>query len=298
MTGTGGPRKAKHLAEPVPQLPVIAASDLDRTLIYSGKAARLGLQPDADPTELLRDLACVEIYESKPLSHVTQAAHRSIAALAALGVLVPATTRTRSQYKRITLPGPPARFAVTANGGFILVDGHADKAWTAQVARVLADSSHPYAEVEGYMQSVFKPEWTRKLRGAEGLFCYAVVHRSDVPEGFVEEVTEWAQAHGWRASLQGRKFYLVPDELRKGSAVAEVARRVGAGTVLAAGDSLLDAEMLETATHAIRPAHGELHDVGWTTPGLTVTPSAGAAAGEEIAAWLLATATEHLTPSV
>ena len=72
------------------------------------------------------------------------------------------------------------------------------------------------------------------------------------------------------------------------------ARRVGAETVLAAGDSLLDGEMLESATRAIRPAHGELHDVGWTTPGLTVTPSAGAAAGEEIAAWLLATATEHL----
>src|SRR5690606_23110906 len=124
------------------------------------------------------------------------------ASLAELGVLVPATTRTRAQYRRITLPGPPARFAVTANGGFILVDGHADTAWTAEVTRVLAASSHPYAEVEGYMQGVFKPEWTRKLRGAEGLFCYAVVHRSSVPEGFVEEVTEWARAHGWRASLQ------------------------------------------------------------------------------------------------
>lgn len=269
-------------------------SDLDRTLIYSGKAARLGLEPDADPTELLRNLSCVEIYESKPLSHVTQAAHRSIESLARLGVLVPATTRTRAQYKRITLPGPPAHFAVTANGGFILVDGHADKTWSKQVAGVLAASSHPYSEVEGYMESVFKPEWTRKLRGAEGLFCYAVVHRSDVPDGFVDEVTGWAEARGWRASLQGRKFYLVPDELRKGSAVAEVARRVGAETILAAGDSLLDAEMLESATHAIRPSHGELHDVGWSTPGLVITESAGAAGGEEIAAWLLATATEHL----
>ncbi|WP_307844198.1 HAD family hydrolase [Sanguibacter suaedae] len=272
-------------------LPVVAACDLDRTLVYSRKAARLGL-PDGTHEELVRDLACVEIYESEPLSYVTQAAHRTVEALARTGALVPATTRTRAQYERIMLPGPQAPYAVTANGGFLLVDGVADQAWTDRVTRVLAESSHPFAEVEGYMASVFKPEWTSKLRSAEGLFCYAVVRRQHLPEGFVDEVADWARAHGWRASLQGRKLYVVPDELRKGAAVAEVARRTDAHTVVAAGDSLLDAEMLESATRAIRPAHGELHDVGWTTPGLTVTGAAGAAAGEEIASWLLAQVTE------
>ena len=269
--------------------PVLAASDLDRTLIYSGKAARLGLPPGTRLREspLFEDLVCVEMYDHKPLSHVTRAALASITRLAELGVLVPATTRTRAQYRRISLPGPPVPYAVTANGGFLLVDGETDDDWTRQVERELATSSHPFAEVQQYMADTFRPEFTSKLRNAEELFCYAVVDRDGLPDGFVDEVSGWAAAHGWRASLQGRKLYVVPVGLRKGAAVAEVARRVGADTVLAAGDSLLDAEMLESATRAVRPAHGELHEVGWQTAGLVVTSTAGATGGQEVAQWLL-----------
>lgn len=272
--------------------PVLAASDLDRTLIYSGKAAKLGLPPGTKLREspLSDDLVCVEMYDHKPLSHVTRAALASIARLAELGVLVPATTRTRAQYRRISLPGPPVPYAVTANGGFLLVDGETDDDWTRQVERDLAASSHPFAEVQQYMADTFRPEFTSKLRNAEELFCYAVVDRDGLPDGFVDEVSGWAAAHGWRASLQGRKLYVVPVGLRKGAAVAEVARRVGADTVLAAGDSLLDAEMLESATRAVRPAHGELHEVGWQTDGLVVTSTAGATGGQEVAQWLLAEA--------
>lgn len=279
--------------------PVIAASDLDRTLIYSRKAAVLGLPPEATAQQsaLLADLVCVELHKGKPLSHVTRAALETLKTLAECGVLVPATTRTRAQYIRIGLPGPPPRYAIAANGGFLLVDGVVDEAWSRRVSAVLAESAYPFVEVEAYLQDAFRPEWTSKVRSAEDLFCYAVVEREAVPEGFVDEVTAWAQERGWRASLQGRKFYLVPSELRKGAAVAEVARRVGASTVLAAGDSLLDAEMLESATRAIRPAHGELHDVEWTIPGLTVTASSGATGGYEIAQWLLNGVREVIDPS-
>ncbi len=269
--------------------PVLAASDLDRTLIYSGKAAKLGLPPGTKLREspLYEDLVCVEMYDHKPLSHVTRTALASITRLAELGVLVPATTRTRAQYRRISLPGPPVPYAITANGGFLLVDGETDDDWTRQVERELAATSHPFTEVQQYLADTFRPVFTSKLRNAEELFCYAVVDRGALPDGFVAEVSAWAAEHGWRASLQGRKLYVVPVGLRKGAAVAEVARRVGADTVLAAGDSLLDAEMLESATRAVRPAHGELHEVGWQTEGLVVTATAGATGGQEVAQWLL-----------
>jgi hypothetical protein len=58
--------------------------------------------------------------------------------------------------------------------------------------------------------------------------------------------------------------------------------------VLAAGDSLLDADLLLRTDAAGRPAHGELHTLGWHTDEVAVTASAGVRAGEEIAAWLLA----------
>ena len=86
-------------------------------------------------------------------------------------------------------------------------------------------------------------------------------------------------------------MYCLPDGLTKAAAAAEVARRTGATTTLAAGDSLLDAELLRAADRSIRPAHGELHDARWSAPGTAVTAASGIAAGQEIAEWLLEGAT-------
>jgi hypothetical protein len=62
----------------------------------------------------------------------------------------------------------------------------------------------------------------------------------------------------------------------------EVARRSGADLTLAAGDSLLDADLLLAADHAWRPGHGELADAGWTAPHVTALEDRGVAAGETI----------------
>ncbi|MBC8092872.1 MAG: HAD family hydrolase, partial [Pseudonocardia sp.] len=60
-----------------------------------------------------------------------------------------------------------------------------------------------------------------------------------------------------------------------------------------AGDSLLDADLLDAADHAVRPAHGELHDTGWTRDGLTVTAASGVAAGAELLGHLRELAGRH-----
>ncbi len=89
-------------------------------------------------------------------------------------------------------------------------------------------------------------------------------------------------------SLQGRKVYAVPAGLSKAAAVQRLADRLGSRVLLAAGDSLLDRGLLELVLAAggaaVRPAHGELHDLGWT--GCHVTVAAGAHAGEELLGWL------------
>ena len=135
------------------------------------------------------------------------------------------------------------------------------------------------------MRAVCRPEFTDKLRNADGLFCYAVVQPSRLPDGLVADVSAWAQQRGWRTSLQGRKLYWVPEQLRKSTAVREVAERVNASTLLAAGDSLLDIDLLLAADRGIRPRHGELHEQGWTAETVTCTDTSGIAAGAEIVNW-------------
>jgi hypothetical protein len=90
-------------------------------------------------------------------------------------------------------------------------------------------------------------------------------------------------------SLQGRKIYAVPVPLTKSAALHEVARRTGAELTLAAGDSLLDADLLLAADQSWRPGHGELADVNWSAPGVRMLPERGVLAGERILRELLRT---------
>lgn len=261
----------------------VIASDLDRTLIYSRTASALG---GAAPS----DLICVEVLDGEPLSFLTATAAALLARLAEVAVFVPTTTRTLAQLRRVELPGAPARYAVAANGGHLVVDGVPDPDWAAQVSRVLAETSVPIDEVWPGLVGACDPAWTLKLRRADELFGYAVIERAAMPEAFLAEITDWCRERGWITSLQGRKLYFVPSRLTKSSAVREVVRRVGAADFVAAGDSLLDAELLAAAALGIRPAHGELLDLGWSQPHVTVTAAAGGLAGEQIAQWLLSIA--------
>lgn len=252
---------------------VLVATDLDRTLIYSRKAMALGSVPP--------DVVCVELHDGKQASFMTKDCAHLIEELAHRCALVPVTTRVPGQYLRVMLPGPAARFAIAANGGVIYVDGVPDASWSGRVRRALQDR-FPLTSVWAYVAQVCRAEFTVKLRNADELFCYAIVHPHRLPTGFADDVAGWAAERGWRTSLQGRKLYWVPEQLTKGAAVAEVARRAGATTVFAAGDSVLDVDMLLAADRGLHPAHGELFERGWSAPRVARTAARGALAGEEI----------------
>ncbi|MCX2971265.1 MULTISPECIES: HAD family hydrolase [Streptomyces] len=258
---------------------VLVASDLDRTLIYSAAALHLTV-PDAEAPRLL----CVEVYDAKPLSYLTERAARLLPELAARSVLVPTTTRTREQYRRVRLPGPPAPYAICANGGHLLVDGRTDHDWHRAVRDRLAGECAPLAEVGDHLRRTADPGWLRKRRTAEDLFAYLVVDRALLPGAWVKELAAWAEPLGWTVSLQGRKLYLVPRPLTKSAAVAEVVRRAGTTRTLAAGDSLLDTDLLLAADAGWRPGHGELADTGWSAPHVTALAERGVSAGERILA--------------
>jgi hypothetical protein len=269
----------------------VVCLDLDRTTIYS--AAALDLRgPDHEAPRLL----CVEVYKGAPLSFLTEAAAGTLRELQDVATVVPTTTRTPAQLARVHLPGPPARYAIASNGGHLLVNGVADPEWDAAVRERLTGCA-PLAEVHAHLRARGGP-FVLTLREASGLFAYAVVDRAALPDGWVDELAAWCAPRGWTVSLQGRKVYAVPAGLTKSAAAAEVVARCGGGPLLAAGDSLLDADLLEAAAAAIRPAHGELADSGFTRTHLAVTAATGVAAGEELLGWLRdRAATDSMTVS-
>ncbi len=266
----------------------LVSVDLDRTMIYSRSA--LGIPVDDAVT-------CVEIYQNAPLSYMTAAAADLLVALTDRAVVVPTTTRTIEQFERISLPGAPWRYAITSNGGNILVDGAPDRSWRANFADI------ELHRIREELAARAAGDWVLKRRTADDLFCYLVVEPSAVPDGFLTEWSQWCAAGGWNVSQQGRKIYTMPDVVSKSRAVAEVRTRcVDDGlldernSTFAAGDGALDADMLIGADHAIRPRHGELEALNFQHPGLRVTAESGGRASEEILRWLLRRMDDGMEP--
>ncbi|PRY17408.1 HAD family hydrolase [Kineococcus rhizosphaerae] len=266
---------------------LLAASDLDQTLVFSSRSAQ------ADPAGLVP----VEEYRDATISWVTPGAWSVLADLVASGGFVPVTTRTPEQYARIRWPQEPPRYAVCANGGVVLVDGVPDADWDTAVRERLRASA-PLADVVAVLTrlarellAVVPGSQEPSVREVPGLFGYVVLREGqrEALEGpRLGDLTARFDAWGYAVSLQGRKLYAVPRPLTKSAAVAEVVTRCGAEGFVAAGDSLLDVDLLLAAQSARRPRHGELLRTGWQDPGVELTDAAGAAAGEEIARWLLA----------
>jgi hydroxymethylpyrimidine pyrophosphatase-like HAD family hydrolase len=255
------------------------ATDLDGTVLFSERAMGSSRPDPARLTPI--DIAGDHIY-----AHMTDTVIAGWTRLAEAGAVLPATTRSVPQYTRLRLPGPPPTYAVVCNGARILVDGESDRNWETRVRAAVADSAVTFAEVERQCVAWRADRDFASLRAVEDFFVYfTVTVREDWLEPFAGEVADWCRDRGWRASLQGRKLYLLPDVLDKAAAVAEVAGRVGARRVVAGGDSLLDQRMLATADAAIRPAHGELHVTGYSAPNCRTTAGHGAAAGDEIMDW-------------
>lgn len=262
---------------PAAPAPVLVACDLDRTLIYSAKSLLLSGDDSAAPPMVVS-----EVYDSAPLSFMTRAADVLLSQLVERVLFVPATTRTRAQFSRVRLPGEGRGYAVTTNGAVILKDGEIDMDWFGHINRCVEEACAPLAEVFGYLTGPRAVPEVLRVRDAEELFVYCIVNRQELSAAYVEDLTGWCSQRGWKTSLQGRKLYCVPEPINKESAIAEIRRRTGSGLMLAAGDSRLDAGLLDLADIAIRPAHGELESDGYFREHLVVTGSPGVLAGEEI----------------
>ncbi len=268
----------------------LVACDLDQTLIYSRRAFRTPQGAEEGGESLEPAVLAVEYLDGEPLSYLTESAARALSRLAAAAVVVPVTTRTMAQYQRVELGFRPA-YAIAANGGHLLVDGIADARWELSVRARLAACGQPIEVIRRLADDVAASAeragqpWVRTIRDADGLFVYLVAFdRAAIPD--LSGLRAQLRGSGWNLSVQGRKVYLVPAELTKEAAIAEVRRRSGVQMVAAAGDSLLDLGMLKAADVAVRPAHGELHEQALTLAHQRVSRRDGILGGEEIIAML------------
>ena len=235
---------------------MLFASDLDQTLIYSHR--RLLNQ------ELDQQIRPVESLEDRFISFMTQNALGTLKGIAQSCLFVPVTTRTKLQYRRINFHeyGITHHYAVTSNGGTIFAEGVEDKDWS-QIILEGKDNCLAARDLIAKFNNIAHPSWVIKDSGklADDLFYYCLIEREKIPATELAAFKIWASDNRWELSVQGRKLYLVPLNVNKKAAIQYIKEKEGITRVVAAGDSLLDLDMLKAADLALAPAHGELYSL-------------------------------------
>lgn len=251
------------------------ATDLDRTIIYSRKALE-----DLGPS-LNGQLRAVEKMDGKDIAYMTHKAFKELEEISQDLLLVPVTTRTTNQFKRIFIfeEHIPVKYAITFNGAEILYEGKPLPDWRASISERLKNNSASLEEIKDILQKDIL-HVKGELKSAEGLFLYYLLEEK-LESHQVQEFKRMASAYGWRVSYQGRKLYFMPNPISKGEAVTFVKEREGISTLIGAGDSLLDEDFLVKCDHSFIPAHGELAQQNGLMTYIN-TEQQGAFAGEEI----------------
>lgn len=257
---------------------LLFASDLDQTLIYSKRSMGKNVSE--------ADLREVERFEGKPQSFMTETSQKALHELAETLFFLPVTTRTQSQYERVTgiYKGNAApKFAVISNGAVILEDGQPIKEWSENIRQQCISKKTIVEELLPEIDRHFSEDWVLRVREADGWFVYLIIDREKFPDEKLDFYTKTFREIGWAMSLQGRKLYFMPESITKAGAMLYVKERVGADYVVAAGDSLLDLDLLESADLGLLASHGEaVKSRIPVSKHIETTEKQGIEAGEEI----------------
>lgn len=241
---------------------MLFAVDLDNTLIYSYKHYHQGV--------------CVERKEGKALSYMTAEAYTLLQQLKEQLTIVPLTTRSLEQYRRIQLwSAGEASYALTTNGAILLVGGQPDDAWARETDALIQES---LVELEKALALLAQDKAvTLEARFVDEAFVYA---KSCAVTESMEMLAKELDGEKIYLDHNGEKLYVLPKALTKGTALKRLVKRLGASQTIAAGDSLFDLSMLEAANVAIIPQNSMLSDFLSGHPKLIVSDKSGEKFGE------------------
>lgn len=215
----------------------ILCTDLDQTLIYSYKH------------EIGKEKRCVELYQGREVSFLTEKTYQLLSELKKRICIVPVTTRTIAQYERIDLGIGRLRYALTCNGGVLLVNGKREQTWYQKSLEMVKDSKE---ELQQAFQCLEKSgERTFEIRLIEELFLFTKCRHSQT---VARQLQERLRPRFADIYTNGEKIYIVPKALNKGTALQRLRAYTGAQRVFAAGDSVFDIPMMEQADLAAAPA--------------------------------------------
>lgn len=215
---------------------IIFNSDLDNTLIYSYKR------------DIGMNKKCVEVYQEREISFMTNQSFRLLQMLNEKVMIVPTTTRTMEQYKRISLGIGIPKYALVCNGGILLENGVISKKWYQESLKIILNSKDELMKAK----YVLDDDTNRifEIRFINDLFLFT---KSEQPQMTVDYLKNILNTDVVDVLHNGIKVYVVPKKLTKGNAINRLRHMLEPDKIIAAGDSDFDISMLQTADIAFFP---------------------------------------------
>ena len=215
---------------------ILFASDLDNTLIYSRRHV------------LPEEKICVEYYEGHPQSFMTTEAANILRFMVTEAVFVPLTTRSLAQYGRIEWPsGLAPSLALVANGAVLLRRGKVDHKWQAVSRRLV----RPYmSELTAWQNKLTARFPAQTCRMVDDSYLFLAAPDESAAQNIAGGIHD---SYPLRLARSGRKIYLFPPAMDKGTALKRLQKIIRPSLTVAAGDSVIDLPMLRIADVAIMP---------------------------------------------
>lgn len=219
--------------------------DLDNTLIYSYKH------------DIGADKRCVEIYQGREVSFITEKSYNLLKNIKDKVILVPTTTRTIEQYGRVDLGIGKIEYALVCNGGVLLVNGEEDGEWYCESLKLVECCRSELEKAQKILENDAHRNF--EVRDIRRLFLFT---KSEAPAESAQCLVDALDMEKVDVMCNGVKVYVVPKNLSKGIALKRFRERVRGHKVAAAGDSEFDISMLSEADVALAPAElAKSHDL-------------------------------------
>ena len=224
---------------------MIFATDLDNTMIYSYRRV-VGLE---------NTLCCVEYYNGKPLTYMTPSAIDMLNFLLSKIYVIPTTSRSITQFKRVE-PFRSTKYAIVDNGGTILYKDEPLSDWSNYINKVLQSY-----DLESILE-IFRnlPGLVSTPRIVDKMFLFAKSEETRLCEDYLKFKLDTK----WKIDVQGQKVYAIPMEITKGNALKFICENLLADNqpIISAGDSNLDMSMLDYSDYSYIPSDSKLSALG------------------------------------
>lgn len=209
-------------------------SDLDNTLIFSH---RRRIRGSRIPVEKL---------DGKEQSYMTEHAF-SFFQHTDWFSLIPVTTRSEKQYRRLLLPEAfRIQYALICNGGKLLVQGMENREWSEETEETVRKDLPELKELGEQLQHLCGHE----IHHPESYYCYA---KTEWPERICETLKDRNRESNILIANDRHKVYLFPQSINKGSAVRRFAKNHEINISIGAGDGIMDIPMLNEVDYPLAP---------------------------------------------